>query len=190
MGRLNSSCPLGRSEGQTVSMRKIKPSEIMEKGARVYAPVSVAESKISKRFDVIPSGTLYPNADEIEYLRRLVKYKDSAILVLNKPPKLPVKGKVPVHNSMDALAAAALSYDYDEGPKLVHRLDRESSGLLLMGRTKESISHLHWLFSDVRKANPWSKVVDTLLAYKNHPYRSRLQVLQRPFLWSVFAQEV
>lgn len=26
---------------------------------------------------------------------------------------------MPVHNSMDALAAAALSYDYDEGPKLV-----------------------------------------------------------------------
>nr|POE78894.1 rna pseudouridine synthase 3, mitochondrial [Quercus suber] len=99
------------------------------------------------------SGTLYPNADEIEYLQRLVKYKDSAIIVLNKPPRLPVKGNLPVHNSMDALAAAALSYDYDEGPKLVHRLDRESSGLLLMGRTKESVDHLQWLFSDINKAN-------------------------------------
>lgn len=122
-------------------------------GARVYVPVSVAETKISKRFDSIPSGTLYPNADEIEYLQRLVKYKDSAIIVLNKPPKLPVKGSLPVHNSMDALAAAALSYDYDEGPKLVHRLDRESSGILLMARTKESISRFHWLFSDTTKAN-------------------------------------
>lgn len=126
-------------------------------GARVYIPVSVAESRISKRFDTIPSGTLHPNADEIEYLQRLVKYKDSAILVLNKPPKLPVKGNLPVHNSMDALAAAALSYEYDEGPKLVHRLDRESSGLLLMGRTKESISHLHWLFSDINRAKSSSK---------------------------------
>ncbi|EYU24287.1 hypothetical protein MIMGU_mgv1a0228502mg, partial [Erythranthe guttata] len=131
----------------------IKPSEIVEEGDRVYVPVSVAENKVSKRFDVIPSGTLHPNADEIMYLQRL----DSAILVLNKPPKLPVKGNLPVHNSMDALAAAALSYDYDEGPKLVHRLDRESSGLLLMGRTKESISYLHWLFSDVRKAASFSK---------------------------------
>ncbi|KAE8699332.1 Mitochondrial substrate carrier family protein isoform 1 [Hibiscus syriacus] len=78
--------------------------------------------------------------------------KDYAILVLNKPPKLPVKGSLPVHNGMDALAAAALSYDYDEGSKLVHRLDRESSGLLLMGRTKESISHLHWLFNDINPA--------------------------------------
>lgn len=124
----------------------------MEVGARVYIPVSVAETRISKRFDTIPSGSLYPNADEIDYLQRLVRYKDPAILVLNKPPKLPVKGNLPVHNSMDALAAAALSYDYDEGPKLVHRLDRESSGLLIMGRTKESISLLHWVFSDLKGA--------------------------------------
>lgn len=54
---------------------QIKHNEVMEAGARVYIPVSVAETKISKRFDTIPSGTLYPNADEIQYLQRLVKYK-------------------------------------------------------------------------------------------------------------------
>ncbi|CAI9113316.1 OLC1v1013893C1 [Oldenlandia corymbosa var. corymbosa] len=141
-------------------MRKINHNEVLEPGVRVCVPVSVAEAKISKRFDIIPSGTLYPNADEINYLRRLVIYKDSAIIVLNKPPKLPVKGNLPIHNSIDALAAAALSYDYEEGPKLVHRLDRESSGILLMGRTKESISYLHWLFSDLNKSNSLSKAWD------------------------------
>jgi hypothetical protein len=40
-------------------------------------------------------------------------------LVLNKPPKVPMKGHLPVHNSMDVLAAAALSYGSEEGPKLV-----------------------------------------------------------------------
>ncbi|GMH22000.1 hypothetical protein Nepgr_023843 [Nepenthes gracilis] len=132
----------------SLSNPQIKPNEVMEPGARIYIPVSVAESRISKRFDTIPSGTLYPNADEIKYMQRLVMYKDSALIVLNKPPKLPVKGNLSVHNSMDALAAAALSYDYEEGPKLVHRLDRESSGLLLMGRTNTSTAHLHWLFSN------------------------------------------
>ncbi|WCJ25167.1 hypothetical protein M5689_007073 [Euphorbia peplus] len=146
----------GGGEGET-SLVKMKPNDVMEVGVRVHVPVSVAESKISKRFDCIPSGTLYPNADEIEYLKRLVKYKDTDILVLNKPPKLPVKGNLPVHNSMDALAAAALSYDYNEGPKLVQRLDRESSGLLLMGRTKESIGYLQWLFTDARKSSSWCK---------------------------------
>ncbi|KAG8369213.1 hypothetical protein BUALT_Bualt15G0127800 [Buddleja alternifolia] len=150
-------------KGQTMSMKKSEKllhrlnMVTSWRWALKFMSQYVAESKISKRFDVIPSGTLYPNADEIDYLRRLVKYKDPAILVLNKPPKLPVKGNLSVHNSMDALAAAALSYDYDEGPKLVHRLDRETSGLLLMGRTKESVSYLHWLFSDGRKTKSLSK---------------------------------
>ncbi|KAL8533370.1 hypothetical protein ACS0TY_009669 [Phlomoides rotata] len=159
---LNASGLPGSCERQTVAMRKIRPSDVMEVGARVYVPVSVAESKISKRFDIIPSGTLNPNADEIAYLRRLVKYKDSALLVLNKPPKFPVKGIVQVHNSLDALAAAALSYDYAEGPKLVHRFDRESSGLLIMGRTEGSISHLQWLFSNKMKSlsRGWNHACD------------------------------
>ncbi|KAF5756765.1 putative 23S rRNA pseudouridine(955/2504/2580) synthase [Helianthus annuus] len=138
-------------QGQAKVAKKIKHNEIMKTGSRIYVPVSVAESRISKRFDTIPSATLCPNADEIKYLQRLVIYKDPALLVLNKPPKVPVKGNLPVHNSMDGLAAAALCYDYDEGPKLVHRLDRESSGITLMGRSKESISHLHWLFSDINR---------------------------------------
>ncbi|XP_022997125.1 RNA pseudouridine synthase 3, mitochondrial [Cucurbita maxima] len=147
-------------EGNLKPMRKIRSNEIMETGARVHIPVSVAEMRVSRRFDTIPSGTLHPNADEIKYLQRLVKYKDSAILVLNKPPRLPVKGNLPVHNSMDALAAAALSYDYDDGPKLVHRLDRESSGIILMGRTKESVAHLQWLFSNIRNAKSSCKAWD------------------------------
>lgn len=145
-------------------------NEVMKAGTRIYVPVSIVESRISKRFDPIPSGTLYPNADEIAYLQRLVMYKDSAIILLNKPPKLPVKGNLPVHNSMDALAAAALSYDFEEGPQLVHRLDRECSGILLMGRTKESSSYLQQLFTNVNIAktscSAWNNACDaTFMRY-------------------------
>ncbi|KAJ9563330.1 hypothetical protein OSB04_008490 [Centaurea solstitialis] len=145
-GLVKMECRYAGQQEQTEPVR-IKHNEVMKTGSTIYVPVSIAESRISRRFDTIPSGSLCPNADEIQYLQRL----DSALLVLNKPPKVPVKGNMAVHNSMDALAAAALCYDYDEGPKLVHRLDRESSGILLMGRSKESISHLHWLFSDANK---------------------------------------
>uniref|UniRef100_A0A0E0QTD2 Uncharacterized protein n=1 Tax=Oryza rufipogon TaxID=4529 RepID=A0A0E0QTD2_ORYRU len=56
-------------------------------------------------------------------LRRPVIHKDSAILVLNKPTKVPMKGNLPVHNSMDVLAAAALFIGSG----------RPSSSLLLSG---------------------------------------------------------
>lgn len=54
----------------------------------------------------------------------------------------------------------------------VHRLDRESSGLLLMGRTKESIAHLHWLFSDINKAKTSCEV------YLSHYTQCHLDLLR------------
>ncbi|CAA7407431.1 unnamed protein product [Spirodela intermedia] len=141
-----------------LSRQDIKHNETMEPGMQIFMPVSVAEMKISRRYETIPTTTLNPNADEIEYLQRLVAYQDSAIIVLNKPPKMPVKGSLPVHNGMDVLAAAALSYGNEEGPKLVHRLDAESSGLLLMGRTRESTAWFHSLFSSVRHAKSSSEI--------------------------------
>lgn len=42
---------------------------------QIFMPVSVAEMKISRRYETIPTATLNPNADEIEYLQRLVTYK-------------------------------------------------------------------------------------------------------------------
>ncbi|KAL0927189.1 hypothetical protein M5K25_001352 [Dendrobium thyrsiflorum] len=131
----------------------IKHDHVMKAGQKIYVPVSVVESRILKRYDTIPTATLNPNADEIEYLRRL----DSAIIVLNKPPRVPAKGHLPVHNSMDVLAAAAFSNGSEEGPKLVHRLDKESSGLLLLARKKESLAKLHWLFTDVNLAKTSSQ---------------------------------
>ncbi|XP_031500918.1 RNA pseudouridine synthase 3, mitochondrial isoform X2 [Nymphaea colorata] len=143
---------LGLRNCQMPVLKRIRCNEVMETGMKVCVPVSVCEGKVKKRYDTIPHGTLYPNADEIEYIRRLVMYKDSAIIVINKPPRMPVKGNLPVHNSMDALAAAALSYGNREGPKLVHRLDSESSGIHLLGRSSESIARLHLLFSDRNRA--------------------------------------
>ena len=47
----------------------------MQIGDKLWLPVSIAEARISRRYDTIPSGTLYPNADEIAYLQRLVRFK-------------------------------------------------------------------------------------------------------------------
>ncbi|KAK1323367.1 hypothetical protein QJS10_CPA02g01573 [Acorus calamus] len=159
--RVDCLSPDGLLEGMQSRMqflKKISQDEIMKPGMQIHVPVSVLESRISRRFDTIPSATLNPNADEIQYLQRLVMYKDSAILVLNKPPRMPSKGNLPVHNSMDALAAAALSFGREEGPKLVHRVDTESSGLLLMGRSSESTARLHWLFTNKDLGKSSSKI--------------------------------
>ncbi|MBU6419219.1 MAG: RluA family pseudouridine synthase [Proteobacteria bacterium] len=67
-------------------------------------------------------------------LERMVLYSDSSVIVLNKPAGLPVQGgsgiTVHVDGMLDALQDGA-----EERPKLVHRLDRDTSGLLVIARS-------------------------------------------------------
>ncbi|KAG5090145.1 RNA pseudouridine synthase 4, mitochondrial [Glycine max] len=74
--------------------------------------------------------------------------RDPAILVLNKPPGMPVQGGINIKRSLDAVAAASLNYGYSQPPRLVHRLDRDCSGILVMGRTHTSTTVLHSIFRE------------------------------------------
>lgn len=78
----------------------------------------------------------------------LVDIQDPAIIVVNKPPGLPVQGGIGIKRSLDELAATYLRYDCSEPPRLVHRLDRDSSGILIMGRTQTSATILHSIFRE------------------------------------------
>jgi len=58
-----------------LSLLQIKHNDAMEPGMRIHLPVSVAEGEIKKCYETIPTATLHPNKDEIEYLRRLVIHR-------------------------------------------------------------------------------------------------------------------
>lgn len=76
-----------------------------------------------------------PLSDEqIDFMRSLVIHEDAHAIVINKPPGLATQGgtgtTVHVDGMLDALADAA-----GKRPKLVHRLDKDTSGVLLLART-------------------------------------------------------
>jgi 23S rRNA pseudouridine955/2504/2580 synthase len=74
-------------------------------------------------------------------LRRLVIYRDDSVLVLNKPHGLPVQGGPGITHHLDALLDA-LRFDAPDRPRLVHRLDRDTSGVLLLARTPGAAAKL------------------------------------------------
>ncbi len=74
-------------------------------------------------------------------LRRLVIYRDDSILVLNKPHGMPVQGGPGITHHLDALLDA-LRFDAPDRPRLVHRLDRDTSGVLLLARTPGTAAKL------------------------------------------------
>jgi 23S rRNA pseudouridine955/2504/2580 synthase len=80
-----------------------------------------------------PRTTILP-ADE-KMIQAAVLWKDEHIIALNKPPGLPSQGGSGQGNRHVDGLTEALKFGYKERPKLVHRLDKDTSGVLLLART-------------------------------------------------------
>jgi 23S rRNA pseudouridine955/2504/2580 synthase len=74
-------------------------------------------------------------------LQRLVIYRDDHVLVLNKPHGMPVQGGPGITHHLDGMLDA-LRFGSPERPRLVHRLDRDTSGVLLLAPTPGTAAKL------------------------------------------------
>ena len=84
-------------------------------------------------------------AEEEQLVRDMVIYEDLGAFVLNKPPGLATQGGTKTHHHLDRLLDGLAD---DRGrPKLVHRLDKDTSGALLVARTARSAGHFAKAFS-------------------------------------------
>ena len=72
-----------------------------------------------------------------------VLFENEYCLILNKPSGLPVQGGQGVKVSLDSI----LSQSYSSRPLLVHRLDRDTSGIILVAKTKEAAGRFSVLFA-------------------------------------------
>ncbi len=79
--------------------------------------------------------------EDAEFVRSLVIHRDAEVIALNKPPGLAVQGGTGTHRHLDGMLDA-LRFDASERPRLVHRLDRDTSGVLLLGRTAKATAKL------------------------------------------------
>ncbi|MDO5613602.1 MAG: RluA family pseudouridine synthase [Paracoccus sp. (in: a-proteobacteria)] len=81
-----------------------------------------------------PAAARVPQSDA-EMIQAAVLWRDDHIIALNKPPGLPSQGgSGQGGRHVDGLTPA-LMFGYKDRPKLVHRLDKDTSGVLLLART-------------------------------------------------------
>lgn len=73
---------------------------------------------------------------DAEFIEKMVIYKDDKIIVLNKPSGLAVQGGTNTSRHVDGMLEA-LKFGYEEKPKLVHRIDKDTSGILVLARTRK-----------------------------------------------------
>lgn len=89
-----------------------------------------AKAKISR---------LQPNDEK--FMQRLILYRDDDLIVIDKPAGLAVQGGTGTTRHLDGLLDA-LRFDAKERPRLVHRLDKDTSGVLLLARNAATAAKL------------------------------------------------
>jgi 23S rRNA pseudouridine955/2504/2580 synthase len=122
-----------------------------------------------------PSTSSQPRAPQACELARkraeeLVIHKDSSVLVLNKPSGLATQGGSGISEHVDGMLAH-LTLGRRQIPKLVHRLDRDTSGVLVVARTVPAAAAL----SESLRRRDTEKIYWALTKGVPHPSRGRIR---------------
>ena len=126
-----------------VNSKRVHGQEILRTGDVVRVPPTVA-SYMKVRDKKTENGELFSLTD-LEELRKCIIHNDDDIVVFNKPAGLAVQGGTGIRKSVDKMAAALFPYDKIS---LVHRLDRETSGILLVAKNQRTAQKLSEAFQN------------------------------------------
>jgi len=135
--------------------KKAIPGDRIATGQEIRVPPLAAQPERSER--ARPSREPL-TADEAQFVRDMVIHEDPHGLVLNKPPGLATQGGTKTTQHLDRLLDGLAG---ESGrPKLVHRLDKDTSGALLVARSARAAGHFAKSFSSrsARKVY-WALVV-------------------------------
>ncbi|HEV7227569.1 RluA family pseudouridine synthase [Brevundimonas sp.] len=143
---------LARSGQIRVDGGRIKPQDRLTAGAAVRVP------PIPDPVEKTPGDRPKLTDRDAAYARSLVLYEDELVIALNKPHGLAVQGGTKTTKHVDRLLSA-----WGEGlerPRLVHRLDRDTSGVLLLGKGPEAAKRLAGAFARRQaKKTYWAIVI-------------------------------
>lgn len=109
------------------------------------------------------------NEADAQFLRDLILYEDDDIYVFNKPHGLAVQGGSGTKRHLDGMLKS-LPNKKGEPPRLVHRLDRDTSGCLVVAKTKAAASH----FGTVFRSRSARKIYWAIVAGNPHPQQGEI----------------
>lgn len=137
LGRFNK---LLRTKQIKVDGSKAEASLKLLSGQEIRVPPLEAEKNPQEH-----KGGVSPQ-DEA-FIKSLVIYKDADIIVINKPSGLAVQGGTNTSRHVDGMLEG-LKFEQEEAPKLVHRIDKDTSGILVLARNRKSAEILTQAFRE------------------------------------------
>ena len=122
--------------------KRAAPGDRVEAGQSVRVPPQTEEAPAAKPQ---PKREIL-SEDEVDFVRSLVIEEDPAAIVVNKPPGLATQGGTKTVQHLDRLLDG-LADDQGQRPKLVHRLDKDTSGVLVVARSGRAAGNFSKAFS-------------------------------------------
>ncbi len=135
---------LFRKRAFKVDGKRAKADQLLEIGQIVRIP-PIEERDIKK----IPHKI---SEKDKKLIKSMVIFDDGHVIALNKPAGIAVQGGTNIKKHIDAMLDALVDKNGNR-PKIVHRLDKDTSGVLLLARTDRAARELGHMFKgkDIRK---------------------------------------
>lgn len=150
----------------------IRNGEIKVDKAKVTTSTRLSPGQTVRIPPIDDAETVKPvklNDADAEFLRGLILYEDEDIYVFNKPHGLAVQGGSGTKRHLDGMLKS-LPNKKGEAPRLVHRLDRDTSGCLVVAKTKQAASH----FGNVFRSRSARKIYWAIVAGNPHPQQGEI----------------
>ncbi|MEM9494396.1 MAG: RluA family pseudouridine synthase [Pseudomonadota bacterium] len=113
---------------------RVKANRRLQAGEEIRVP-PMSDADAERRKKAPPASP-----KDADFIRSHTIYEDDAVMAINKPFGLAVQGGAKTKRHVDGMLAA-LEKD-GERPRLVHRLDRDTGGVLLLAKTRMAAQRL------------------------------------------------
>ncbi|KAL3145695.1 hypothetical protein ABBQ32_003229 [Trebouxia sp. C0010 RCD-2024] len=148
----------------TSQIRTIRENSPLPEGSQLLIPKQVSTTQHAVQPSTQKPDLTTPAALALSnQLRHSVLYQDDELLVINKPQDLAVQGGHKIKLSLDSIMQSALSPYNDDALRLVHRLDKDASGCLVIARTADSAAWLSQAFAQHSNAALYPASLHTVL---------------------------
>jgi 23S rRNA pseudouridine955/2504/2580 synthase len=131
-----------RSGQVRVDSKRVAANSRLTAGAKVRVPQVARRPARSGPSLAPPPGLSKADRDFIE---RIILFEDEHVLVLNKPFGIAVQGGTGTKRHIDGILAGMIDR-FGDRPRLVHRLDRDTTGILLVAKHRDAAARLGRIF--------------------------------------------
>jgi 23S rRNA pseudouridine955/2504/2580 synthase len=122
--------------------RRVEASRRIEAGQEVRVPRIVREAAKEKSGPApSPKPPMGISKADRTFIEGLILFEDDDVLVLNKPFGIAVQGGTGTKRHIDGILAG-MADRFGDRPRLVHRLDRDTTGVLLVAKTRDAAAKL------------------------------------------------